>query len=442
MVYWFILLFPFLIYPWGIERYYTNIKFIYLELFVVLTWLSIIIKRKSWEVNLKKPYFSIELIVFVFLCLVGFSTIFSVNQYASIYGRLGRHEGLLTFLCYGSILLFSYRLMTIKQIEKIIPGMAIVSIFVSTYGILQHYFLDFLPRTPLYYNEIRSYSFFDNPNFFGSYLVLVIMLTISIYLTAKTRILSAFYLTTIGLAFVSLIFSGTRSGWVGVFCGLIFVSFIVILKRKYLWKKWIVLLMTLFLLMVAINFAEKGALNERAMTLFSDSYRIATQTSTGREGSFRLFIWKKSLPLVSENFWLGSGPDTFDQVFPNDEEKKQVFGDIIVDKAHNEYLQMAITLGVPALLVYLYLLLVVFKNAYFALKRIDGDRKIQLYGFLSAIFGYLVQAFFNISTVPVAPLFWAILGMTMALSTIYLKKEIVQNSIDVFSESGKKNKTA
>ena len=428
-MYWFILLFPLLIYPWGIERYYTYIKFAYLEIFVVLTWLSIIIRRKSWDIDLKKPYFSIELIIILFLSLIGISALFSVNQYASIYGRIGRNEGLLAFLCYGSVLLFSYRLITIEKMKKIIPGMAIVSITVSVYGILQHYFLDFLPRTPMYYNEVRSYAFFDNPNFFGSYLVLVFMLTISGYLTAKSKSRSCLYLTIISLAFIALIFSGTRSGWVGVFCGMMFVSFFVIRKRKYLWKKWATLLVMLSLLVVMINIAEKGSLYDRIGTLFSDSYKIVTDKSTGAEGSHRLFIWKKSLPLVPEYFWVGSGPDTFDYVFPNDQEKKNVFGDMIVDKAHNEYLQMAITLGVPALLTYLYLLLVILRNAFKAVKKVQVDKeKVSLYGLISTIFAYLVQAFFNISTVPVAPLFWSILGITMAVSTLYLKREMKQDA--------------
>jgi putative inorganic carbon (HCO3(-)) transporter len=311
----------------------------------------------------------------------------------------------------------------------VISGMAIVSIIVSIYGILQHYFLDFLPRTPMYYNEVRSYAFFDNPNFFGSYLVLVIMLTISVYLNSQKKSRSSFYLITISLAFIALIFSGTRSGWVGVFCGIIFVSFFVIMKRKYLWKKWVTLLITLTLLVVLINIAEKGSLYNRVGTLFSDSYRIVTDKSTGEEGSFRLFIWKKSLPLVPKYFWVGSGPDTFAYVFPNDQEKKGFFGDMIVDKAHNEYLQMAITLGVPALLTYLYLLFVILRNAFKAVKNVQLDKeKILLYGLISTIFSYLVQAFFNISTVPVAPIFWAILGMTMAVSTLYLKFGVKQDS--------------
>ena len=36
---------------------------------------------------------------------------------------------------------------------------------------------------------------------------------------------------------------------------------------------------------------------------------------------------------------------------------------ILVDKAHNEYLQIAVTLGIPALLTYLLLLFVVIQKS-------------------------------------------------------------------------------
>ncbi len=207
-----------------------------------------------------------------------------------------------------------------------------------------------------------------------------------------------------------------------------FVTVFVIKARKYLWKKWSVLLIALMLLLIGINASENGSYFNRMGLLFSDSYKIVSNQSTGHEGSSRFFIWKKSLPLVKEYFWIGSGPDTFAFVFPDDAEKKEVFGDMIVDKAHNEYLQMAITLGVPALLTYLFLLFIILRNAFQALKRVCEQEKIILFGLISAILGYLVQAFFNISVIPVAPLFWSILGITMATSRLSMARSLEQAS--------------
>ncbi len=78
----------------------------------------------------------------------------------------------------------------------------------------------------------------------------------------------------------------------------------------------------------------------------------------------------------------------------------------IPDKAHNEYLQIAVTLGIPALMVYvIFLGMIIFPNFKYIFK--------QKYRFilLSIIGSYLVQAFFNISTIGIAPLFWFVLGI-------------------------------
>jgi O-antigen ligase len=78
---------------------------------------------------------------------------------------------------------------------------------------------------------------------------------------------------------------------------------------------------------------------------------------------------------------------------------------MIIKKAHNEYIQIAVTIGVPALLTYLLLISFIFHNAIRAIKVSTPKDNLVIFGLLSAIMGYLVQAFFNISVVPVAPLF-------------------------------------
>ncbi|MEH6995863.1 O-antigen ligase family protein [Neobacillus drentensis] len=419
-MFWFILLFPLMIYPWGPFTYYTFPKVFYLDMFVLFTWLLIIIKKKYWTTTLSRESLKIEYILLVFFCLVGLSTIFSVDKSMSFYGTDTRFEGLVTFFSYCSVLLFSYRLMDTNQLEKVLPGLIIVSIPVSIYGILQHYSLDFFPRNSTKLFTTRSWSFFDNANFFGSYLALVILLASTLYLSSTNKKFIALYYIAICIAFVALIFSGTRSGLVGIVCGGLLLSFFVI---KQYWKKWIPLLVSLILLIIVIDAAENGSFKQRLDSAVTDSYKIVSNQTTGNEGSNRFFIWRKSLPLIKEYFWLGSGPDTFEHVFPRDVEKQKFFKEQIVDKAHNEYLQMAITLGVPALLTYLILLVVVLSRAFKATKSVKGYEKLILIGLISTIIGYLAQAFFNISVVPVAPIYWAVLGITLAKAETHLKVE-------------------
>lgn len=439
-MYWFILLFPLMIYPWGYDPNYTMPKVAYLNIFVLGTWLFIVLKKKYWTISKKKPHIAIEYIVLLFIWLVGVSTIFSVNKTTSLYGTEYRYEGLLALFSYCSLFLFSYRLLDTNKFEKVIHGMSIISVIVSIYGILQHYSLDFLPRNSSKEIYDRSYAFFDNPNFFGTYLVLIMMLTVALYLTAKNKKTSILYYLIICVTFIALIFSGTRSGWLGSFVGFLFIAILVVIKLKNLWGKWVLLSISLGLILTTINTIEKGSYVNRVNSAVSDSYQLVTNQSTGYEGSNRFFIWEKSSPLIKTYFWLGSGPDTLEYVFPaKPDELEKYFGttNIKVDKAHNEYLQIAITLGVPALLTYLLLIFVVLKRAFQAAKAVTGNDKILLMGLISAIVGYLVQAFFNISVVTVAPLFWALLGITLSKSESYLKNSINKTSHENFMENSR-----
>ncbi|MDR7077905.1 putative inorganic carbon (HCO3(-)) transporter [Neobacillus niacini] len=439
-MFWFIILFPILIYPWGFDPYYTTTKTGYLYAFVLATWLYILFKRRYRSLKPDKGDKTIVILLLLFLTLIEISTAFSPNNYTSVYGLIDRKEGLISYFCYFSVFLFSYRLMDKEKLTKVISGVAIVSMIVSLYGILQHYKLDFLPRNSAMRNYGGTYTFFDNPNFFGSYLVLVLLITIPLFLNAALKKYQILYFTSLCLAFVALIFSNTRSGYVGVFFGLVFITLFVVIKRKHLWKRWGALAVSMIVLLFLINMTEQGHYAKRINSVVKESYSVVTNQSTGREGSSRLYIWEKSLPLVKEYFWVGSGPDSFEFVYPNNKKNMEFLSNSIVDKAHNEYLQIAITLGTPALLSYLSFLYLILRRAFQAVKLAEGNEKVLIYGLIATIIGYLVQAFFNISTVPVAPIFWSILGITLAKSTIVINNSHNQNREKYQFEN--KNQTA
>jgi putative inorganic carbon (HCO3(-)) transporter len=119
-------------------------------------------------------------------------------------------------------------------------------------------------------------------------------------------------------------------------------------------------------------------------------------------GTKRIFYWRRTLPLLFERPWFGSGPDTYGQILRNE------YGniDLYYPKAHNEYLQMLITLGWPATIVYLMIVAAVLLRV---VKRVQEEPLQQV--LLCCIVGYLVQAFFNISVIATAPIFWAMLGI-------------------------------
>lgn len=141
-----------------------------------------------------------------------------------------------------------------------------------------------------------------------------------------------------------------------------------------------------------------------------------------RLGSARGYIWSRSLPLVVKSPVFGYGPDTFFAVFPQGDllAKYYAYGtsQMLVDKAHNLYLQIAISEGVPALIAFLVLVLAYLASSFrlYALRKEYSSRQALGAAITLAIIGYLGAGFFNDSIVSVAPIFWTLLGVGIALN--------------------------
>ncbi len=137
----------------------------------------------------------------------------------------------------------------------------------------------------------------------------------------------------------------------------------------------------------------------------------------------RGYIWSRTLPLLSKYFLLGSGPDTFSIVFPNQDEVGLYNGSHdceIVTKPHNWFLQVAVQTGVPSLIALLIFLGIYFFDSirlYWRSSFTDMGHKLGFSIFLGT-FGYVVTGIINDSTITVAPAFWGILGLGIAMNRL------------------------
>jgi hypothetical protein len=139
-----------------------------------------------------------------------------------------------------------------------------------------------------------------------------------------------------------------------------------------------------------------------------------------RLGSGRGYIWSRSLPLLRQTIVKGFGPDTYAFYFPqSDVASKLIFlGNpfIVVDKPHSLYLQIAINTGVISLISFLMMVGVYLVGSLKSLLKKGCGRFSDLEkALLVSITGYLSAGFFNDSVVSVAPVFWVLLGLGMAL---------------------------
>lgn len=143
-------------------------------------------------------------------------------------------------------------------------------------------------------------------------------------------------------------------------------------------------------------------------------------------GSGRGYIWDKTIPVLKAHPILGTGPDTFALYFPNTDYLNLYhtgFSNEVITKPHSLYLQIATQTGIPSLIAF-----VVFYAMYaisslrlymkYSLERYEVRIGIAI---LSGTFGYLVTSIANDSTITVAPLFWTLIGVGLAINRMINK---------------------
>ena len=131
-------------------------------------------------------------------------------------------------------------------------------------------------------------------------------------------------------------------------------------------------------------------------------------------GSYRIFLWKRTLKIIPEYPILGSGPDTFAVRFMRryTQDVAKIGPLTINDTAANVYLTMLVNIGFLGLISYITF---IFAQIRKGIEEMNSYSKI----LLISIICFLIQDFFNLWLVIVTPIFW----LLMAIHYISLKNK-------------------
>ncbi len=124
-------------------------------------------------------------------------------------------------------------------------------------------------------------------------------------------------------------------------------------------------------------------------------------------GNSRGKIWMKSVQLIDENPLFGIGPDRFATIFS--EKLGVLFKGKVLDKAHNEYLDVLICNGIIGLGLFMTFLTGLLMRA---VRRADAAPAAGVMAVV--IFAYMIHAFFGYQLPIQSPVVWAVLGLAGA----------------------------
>ncbi|MFH1601557.1 MAG: O-antigen ligase family protein [Candidatus Shapirobacteria bacterium] len=394
---------PLFFLPYSFELFEFN-KIILVYAFTLLitsAWAGRMILEK--RIIFKKTFLFWPLIIFFLSQLL--STVFSIDPHTSFYGYYSRFNGgLLSVICY--LLLFWALVSNGKKdwVEKLITISLISALLVAFYGVLEKLGID----KNIWVQDVqnRVFSTLGQPNWLAAFLAVFLII-----IPARA---SLFHYALFIVLYLCLLFTKSRSGFLGFGSGFLLFSFSSFLifkkKRKELFRQAIFLpgliIISLSLIFgtpfsssISDWFQNKPPQEEKGLAFTSLDEPNITPSS-----QIRKIVWKGALALWKEQPLLGTGVETFAYAYywvrPAEHNLTSEW-DFLYNKAHNEYLNYAANSGSLGLLSYLILVFIysfwVFKKLRH--KNIKKKEKLFVLAFFSSWVSILVSNFFGFSVV-------------------------------------------
>jgi len=333
-----------------------------------------------------------------FLALGALSLAFSPYRYAVF-------EEFLRFLSFFLLyVLIIEEVRGERRTTLMIDSVLLVTILTSLYGVLQRLGYPLLDWVPQHYTRVMSS--YGNPNFFGTHLVAVIplLLVVSMGSHGRRRLFSALALL---LALACLLFSETRSAWIGFAFSLVFLTFLI--RKTGIVRLGLKIMLPLLAVVVVIFLLlllSQDVIVERISQLWDPQGSVF----------IRIHTWEAAFSMIKASPVFGSGLGTFQIVFPGFRypgfESDIPYGNLL--HAHNEYLEIWAEMGILGLALFLWLMIGFFR---YAIKNFRGGRGgLIALGLISGIAGVLVDSLFSSSLRWTGPAFtfWLLFGLAVA----------------------------
>lgn len=394
-------LIPLILTPFNYELFEYNKMITTYALTTVITGMWLIKIIFIGKVRIRRTPLDIPLIIFMFSQII--STLLSLDRHVSIFGYYSRFNGgLLSTVSY--ILLFYAFVSNFpkEKIKSLLYTILTSATLVSIYGIMEHFGID----REIWVQDVenRVFSTLGQPNWLGAYLAVLVPITAGmglmglngrsqLFLSCRDKVqslkfkvqsnpknslnfLSLFHCLIAALFYITLIYTKSRSGFMGLWAvlGLFWIFIFIKFKKRVL--KLFLILTSLFLI---LNFFSGTPFESLNKFTFSNLFNSNSQPTTNslqpskptgdslievgvtESGNIRRIVWKGAIDIYRNNPLFGSGVETFAfsyYKFRPAEHNMTSEWDFLYNKAHNEYLNFAATTGSFGLGSYLLIILV------------------------------------------------------------------------------------
>lgn len=350
-----------------------------------------ILKPEFYFFNSPAHLFLLSFVIFSGLSVFGSGLLFKKSLVAFLFKWM-KYIGIFLFI--------EDTLVNRKRLRNAVVIFLFSSALVVADGIFQKFAgMDFIRNNvavPLMQGGYGISASFNHYNDFGSYLIVILFLVIALSISGK---LSKTYFTILlvleALVSLCLIFTFSRGAWLGFSFGLFLM---IVLSTKIMTRK-VVLLLPVFIGV----FILVPELRDRVVFTFMP---------TGDADRFK--VWGVALGMIRDNPLFGNGIGLFMDHFA------QRMPRLVVQYAHNCYLQIWAETGIFSLLSFLgFIILLLVKG----IKVFKNNQDFVLLGFLCGFFALLVHTFFDtqLYSPQTAILFWSVAGIISVMTSREIK---------------------
>ncbi|MDA3802728.1 MAG: oligosaccharide repeat unit polymerase, partial [Patescibacteria group bacterium] len=375
-------------------------KLTFLKVYIIILFFLFVIREVSqispiWS-KFKKIFKKYYLFPTLFIVLFGVSILFSSDITTSFFGKIDRQQGYLSYILYFLWFVFlSLELIRNKSLKRksnlnlYLFSFVLSGFIASLYGIMQYLGIDFYTWSEEPFITKRAFSSLGQPNFFASWLLLVLPLSVALGVKAKK------YKTKIFLFFVSFInllalfTTGSRAAWLA----LIFIFFLIFIKliviKKISVKGKIISIVFIILFTLSSLYLIEQQIPGRISQMF-DIKKGST--------SARVDFYSVAAEAISKKPIVGYGVENIQQTYVGYYDASWgVHSDVnqVPDRAHNLILDILMAGGIILFIAYTFLYFDFYRKYKYSL--IGNNNRLVVNAFFLGVSAYLLSLLFGFS---------------------------------------------
>ncbi len=410
-----------------------------IELLAVLYLFVLLKYGKGLLPPLTKLFWAIT----AFTAAFGLTTLTSVNAYQSMWGTLERMGGWFSFFHFWLFFVIASAILRKKdEWLNFIIFSVWVSLASSAYGFLQKTDLKWIIGSG---GRNKIFGTIGNPALFAGYIIINTFLALMLASLKKISNLNRFfYFSIFILDSLAIFLTGVRGSVMGLVVGVFIFGFLYAMDSG---SKLIKKASITFLILVVVAVGLLAALKNTDFVR-SNHYlaRYADVSVTSYTVQTRVWAWQagfKGLFQSFKYFIVGFGPENFNIPFSEHFNPKFFDGpgsETLFDRAHNQFIEVLVTMGILGFLTYLSIYYLAFKNI--SPKNLPNDaaiskNEISTYraGLFSGMVAYIIHNSFIFDTIANYLMFFLVLGFINYLNWVKIRHPNY-NSADTHKGSG------